>query len=182
MAKCTACNARKGKRKCKATGTIICSQCCGESRTPEKCDGCSFFANAQLNRNYTRVPYFTTGEMANSSELENVSQVIETALTDIWVADRAHVNDNTVSRLVELLLDHYHFNDSEPAMSDPVLKMWYPRLVERFETELNRVPAEKLVKVLAAVYRSIQRRTVGGSSYLNFISRYTNPDIDGWLP
>lgn len=182
MAKCTLCNARKGKRKCKATGTFICSQCCGESRTPKKCEGCSFFANAQVNRNYTSVPYFTIGEMANSSELENVSQVIETALTDIWMANRKDINDNMVLRLVELLLDRYHFNDGAPITTDSVQATAYSSLVGTVENELRRVPAEKLVKVLAAVYRSIQRRTVGGCSYLTFISRYTNPDIDGWLP
>ena len=47
--------------------------------------------------------------------------------------------------------------------------------------ELSRVPAEKLVKVLAAVYRSIQRRTIGGSSYLEFVSRFTGVGFDNRL-
>jgi len=38
---------------------------------------------------------------------------------------------------------------------------------------LETVPAEKLVKVLAAVHRSIHRRTNGGSSYLEFANRFT---------
>jgi len=35
MAKCAACNLRKGKRNCPASGSVICSQCCGDKREKE---------------------------------------------------------------------------------------------------------------------------------------------------
>jgi hypothetical protein len=133
--------------------------------------GCSFYKDASVSRNYRQVPYFTTAEMANSLELEGISDVIEAALCRVWAADGENVNDRTVSRLVEMLLDRYHFNDTE-ALSDPVLTVGYQRLARTVKDELGGVPAEKLVKVLAAVYRSIARRTNGGSHYLEFVSQF----------
>ncbi len=173
MAKCTICNSRKGKRKCKATETFICSQCCGESRSPEKCEGCSFFKNASDNRNYRKLPYYTIQEMADSPKKEQIAMVIETSLHDVWMANKQNVNDMTALRLVEMLLDKYYFNDSEPRSDDPALAAGYELLAERIGEELAQVPAEQQVKALGAIYRSIQRRSVGGCSYLHFISRFT---------
>ena len=172
MAKCTLCNSRKGKRKCKASDTFICSLCCGESRNQEKCEGCSFFKGAG-GRNYRKVPYYTTLEMTNNPELEILSSVIETALCKVWQADPYRVTDRTVTALVELLLDQYHFNDTPPTLTDPVVAPAAQLLMEILERKLPPVSAQTLVKVLTAVHRSIQRRTVGGCSYLEFISQFT---------
>ena len=167
MAKCTVCDSRKGKRRCKTMETFICSPCCGEIRSQEKCAGCSFCKDASANRNYRLVPHYSTEEMANSPELEDISEVIETALCRLWAADDKNVNDRTVSRLVEILLDRYHFNDAE-ALSDPMLTAGCQLLVRTIKYELGGV--------LAAVHRSIQRRTSGGSSYLAFVSQFTGLD------
>lgn len=96
MAKCTVCNSRKGKRKCKATETIVCSLCCGESRTEEKCSGCSFSKSAAATRNYRSVPYYSTQEMADESELESIADVVELSLCQIWLNDHQRVDDRTV--------------------------------------------------------------------------------------
>lgn len=173
MAKCTICDSRKGKRKCKASDTFICSLCCGETRDQEKCEGCSFFRSARASRNYRNVPHYSTEVMAASTELENIADVIESALCLVWVEDRGNVNDRTAARLVELMMDRYHFNDGAQTITDPVLAAGHQLFSRTIERKLSHVPAEKLVRVLAAVYRSIQRRTVGGCSYLNFVSRFT---------
>lgn len=173
MAKCTVCNSRKGKRKCKATDSFICSQCCGESRTPEKCDGCSFFKSASANRNYRKAPHFTTQEMADSPEKEKIALTIEVALTDIWLADKENVNDATVRRLVEMLLDNYHFGDTDMTVNDPILTAGYMLLCQRIKEELPHIPPEKLIQALGAIYRSILRRSAGSCGYLNFISQFS---------
>ena len=111
--------------------------------------------------------------MADFPELEGISDVIETALCRVWATGGGQVNDRTASRLVELMLDKYHFNDGESQIDDSVLAAGHQLFSRTISEELSRVPAEKLVKVLAAVYRSIQRRTIGGSSYLEFVSRFT---------
>lgn len=179
MAKCTICNSRKGKRKCKATETFICSLCCGESRTEEQCDGCSFFKSAAVTRNYRSVPHYTTEQMAVNQDLEDVANVIESTLCWVWVNDPQNVNDRTAARLVELMIDSYHFNDEAPQADSPVLENGFRLFVQNTGKTFAQLHSEEVVKVLAAVYRSIQRRTVGGTSYLQFVSQFTgiNPDV-----
>ncbi len=173
MAKCTICNSRKGKRKCQASGTFICSQCCGESRSEEKCSGCSFFSGGALRRNYRKIPYFTISEMESSGENERISMVIENTLSRIWNRDKSRINDRTAQRLVEMLLDYYHFGEKPAEMQDQVLSEGYQILLDEIAEELDQVSTEKRVKVLAAIYRSIQRHSTGGTTYLQFINRFT---------
>jgi hypothetical protein len=178
MTKCTICNSRKGKRKCKATETFICSLCCGESRTEEKCDGCSFF-KAVVARNYRSVPYYTTEQMAVNQDLESIAYVIESTLCRVWVNDHHNVDDGTVARLLELMIDKYHFNDERPLADSPVLAEGFRMFLHNTGKKFSQIHPEEVVKVLAAVYRSIHRRTIGGTSYLQFVSRFTgiNPGV-----
>ncbi len=173
MAKCTICNSRKGKRKCMATDSFICSQCCGESRSAKKCNGCSFFKGSSARRNYRRLPFFTIEQMECSPEKERIAMVVENKVSLIWNRNKAYVNDGTVQQLVEMLLDGYHFGEDPSTIDDPLLADCYRELYEEIEEELTDVTAEHLVMVLGAVYRSIQRRTNGGCSYLQFINRFT---------
>ena len=173
MAKCTVCDSRKGKRKCKSSGTFICSLCCGETREQEKCEGCSFILPVSASRNYRSVPYFTTEDMADSLELERIAENIETTLCRVWAADSENVNDRIVARLVEMMIDRYHFKDEKQPIMELAIDSAYQLLSQAVSKELKHVPAEKLVKVLAAVYRSIQRRSKGGSSYLEFVGHFT---------
>ena len=178
MAKCTICNSRKGKRKCKATETFVCSLCCGESRTEEKCDGCSFFKSA-ATRNYRSVPHYTTEQMAVNQDLEGIANVIESTLCRVWANDPHNVNDRAAARLVELMIDRYHFNDGTPQAYSPVLEEGFRLFSQNTEKTFSQLHSEEVVKILVAVYRSIQRRTVGGTSYLQFVSQFTgiNPGV-----
>ena len=179
MAKCTICNSRKGKRKCQATETFVCSLCCGESRTEEKCGGCSFFKSAAATRNYRSVPYYTTQEMADNPELEGIANVIESTLCRAWAGDSHNVNDRTAARLVELMIDRYHFGDEAPQADSPVLEEGFRLFLQNTGKTFSQLHSEEVVKILAAVHRSIQRRTVGGTSYLQFVSQFTgiNPSV-----
>ncbi|MFW8600227.1 hypothetical protein ACOHYD_01925 [Desulfobacterota bacterium M19] len=155
------------------TDTFICSQCCGQSRAIENCEGCSFYKDASANRNYRKVPYYTTEEMAANFDLEEISQVIETALCQVWASGGAVVNDRTAVRMIELMLNKYHFKEEEKPIKDSVESAAYHLFYQAIDRQLTAVPEEKLVKVLAAVYRSIQRRSNGSNSYLKFISQFT---------
>ncbi len=48
----------------------------------------------------------------------------------------------------------------------------YQALVSVIETELDEIPNDKLVKILAAIYKSLNRRTKGSREYLNFIHHF----------
>jgi len=111
--------------------------------------------------------------MEASGENERISMVIENSLSLIWNRDKRQVNDHTVQRLVEMLLDQYHFGEPQNTTNETVLADGYRTLQEEIAENLGQVPAEQLVKVLGAIYRSIQRRSSGGSSYLQFINHFT---------
>ncbi|MCP4627291.1 MAG: hypothetical protein GY850_27830, partial [bacterium] len=112
MAKCTICNSRKGKRKCLATDTFICSLCCGEYRTAEKCQGCSYYKKTESNRNYKSAPHFSLSVMSNLDSLQDQANVIESAFCRLDEELENDFYDKDAIRLAELLLDHYHFNDN----------------------------------------------------------------------
>ena len=153
--------------------------CCGGSRTEEKCDGCSFFKSAAATRNYRSVPHYTTEQMAVNQDLEDVANVIESTLCRVWANDPHNVNDGTAARLVELMIDRYHFKDGTLQEDSPVLEEGFRLFSQNTDKTFSQLHSEEVVKVLAAVYRSIQRRTVGGTSYLQFVSQFTgiNPDV-----
>jgi hypothetical protein len=111
--------------------------------------------------------------MADNPELESIADVVELSLCRIWVHDHQHVDDRTAARLVELMIDRYHFNDEKPRADTSVLEEGFRFFSQKIGEKLAYIHPEQLVKVLAAVYRSIQRRTVGGTSYLQFVSQFT---------
>jgi len=117
--------------------------------------------------------------MVASPDLERIADVIESALCQVWADDPQNVNDRTVTRLVELMIDRYHFNDQTLQADSPVLEKGFGMFTQSTGKTFSRLHSEEVVKVLAAVYRSIQRRTVGGTSYLQFVSQFTgvNPAI-----
>ncbi len=111
--------------------------------------------------------------MADNPDLENIANVVELSLCQIWESDRQHVDDRTAARLVELMIDMYHFNDDTPLVDTSVLEEGFRFFSQNIGNKLTHIPPEQLVKVLAAVYRSIQRRTLGGSNYLQFVNQFT---------
>ncbi|MCW5212055.1 hypothetical protein VU04_04005 [Desulfobulbus sp. TB] len=172
MAKCSICNVKKGKRKCKADNTLICSLCCGQSRNQEKCTGCSFYDNAGVSRNYRKVPFYGTQQMADSIELGNIANVVESVFRVLDVDSNKLFRDSEASKLLELFFDKYHFKDETLQFADAVQEDNYHMMLEACEKDLGTVSVEKLIQVMAAVYRSIQRRTDGSRRYLQFIEQY----------
>ncbi len=177
MAKCSICNSRKGKRKCMAEDSFVCSLCCGQSRTPDKCIGCSFYKNASHNKNYRKVPYYGTQQMSDSIGLQDISNVVEAILCKFDVEAKNEFKDKTALQLLELAFDKYHFNDSELSFSDSTLKIQFKRMLQTIDEDLSDTSKEQLVKVMASIYRSIQRRTTGGREYLTFAQQYVGARV-----
>ncbi len=176
VAKCATCDSRKGKRKCQANGAWICSQCCGEIRDPATCTGCSFFKSAAACRNYRKVPHFSTEQMSEDLDLQSIANVIESAFCtfDVELHD---FTDKKASQILEAFFDVCHFYQPEPSFTDPEVKGLYEKMVRIVGEALDDVPAEQLVGVMASIYRSIQRRTLGGRQYLSFVQQYVGPQI-----
>ncbi len=172
MAKCSICNSRKGKRKCAADNTFVCSICCGQSRTAEKCAGCSYYKDVSLIRNYRKVPFYSTQRMSDSSNLQDIANVIESILCQFDTEDENVFTDRQALQLLELAFDRFHFGDTEIKIEDYELKAKFEKMCQIIQTDLPDTSHEEVTKVFASVYRSIQRRTQGGREYLSFIQQY----------
>jgi hypothetical protein len=172
MAKCTKCNSRKGKRKCLATDTFICSLCCGESRTAETCQGCSYYKDPRLIRNYKSAPHFSLNMMSNLNSLQDQANVIESAFCSLDDELENNFNDNDAIRLAELLLDHYHFNDNELKFKNELEGDGFSFINSVIENDLKNISKEQIVKIIGTIYRSIKRHTSGRREYLDFIQQH----------
>jgi hypothetical protein len=172
MAKCSICHSRKGKRKCIADDTFACSICCGQSRTAKKCTGCSYYKEVLEKRNYRKIPFFSTQRMSDSSKLQDIANVIESSLCKFATEDENEFTDKQALQLLESLFDKFHFGDTEIRIEDYSSKTRFEKMCQIIQSDLSDASQEELIKVLAAVYRSIQRRTRGGKEYLSFIQQY----------
>lgn len=177
MAKCSICNSRKGKRKCMTDNFFVCSLCCGQSRNPDKCTGCSFYKNVSHNRNYRKVPFYGIQQMSNSMELQDISNVLESIICGFDIEKENEFTDKTASQLLELAFDKYHFQDSELSISSDELKIQFERMSQIIEQDLSDTPKDRLIKVMASIHRSIQRRTSGGREYLAFAQQYVGARV-----
>nr|MBF0222070.1 hypothetical protein [Desulfobulbaceae bacterium] len=110
--------------------------------------------------------------MSNSMVLPGISNVIESAIVQFYYDNDELVTDSDAARIVELLMDQYHFNDEEPRASDPLHTAGFDFLSLVIKGDLDDISEKELVKVLAAIYRSIQRRTDGRIEYINFVRNH----------
>lgn len=172
MAKCLICNAQKGKRLCILKEGLVCSLCCGTTRTLDTCGGCPHYQDPKLTRNYRQVPAFTPQMMNRDEDLNAISRVVESA---ICAFDRsAHeLSDPIALRIIELLIDKYHFMDPPTTFDSALLENGF-RLVEQLIAEdmAEDVSDETVTKVLGVIYRVATRRSSGKREYLDFIQKF----------
>ena len=169
MAKCFICNSRKGKRKCLACESFICSLCCGQTRTPDKCQGCSYFKNDRPKRKYKSLPCYTTRQMANNHNLQNNTDIIESTICKYDEANENALTDNMLKGIIERLLDKFHFKDDELLFSNKVEENGYLFLSETIKENLDDLSESEIVKIIVTVYRSVLRHHNESRAYLNFI-------------
>jgi hypothetical protein len=174
MAKCPVCNSRKGKRKCLIQDAFICSLCCGQIRTADKCEGCSYFKDAKAIRNYKHAPYFSLSRMKDDEELQDISEVIEAAICEFDERHHRTLDDKLVLRIIELLLDKYAFNDKEIAYQNDLEEQGFRFLDQTIEEKLKNKSSEDLTKIIGTVYRSVIRHTVRRREYLEFVRDFVN--------
>ena len=111
MAKCLICNSRKGKRQCLIADGLICSLCCGNTRTEATCSKCVFYQKPK--RRYEEVPRYSVSEMDGNMDLQSYGNAIEGALCAYDIETEGKLNDSDAIRIIELLIDKYHFQDQK---------------------------------------------------------------------
>jgi len=176
MAKCSICNSRKGKRKCLISGTMICSLCCGTSRSEDACMECAYYQKPK--RKYNEVPKFTTIQMENDTQLSDYSNVIEGALCSYDIELENKLQDGDAIKILELLLDKYHFSDTKMETNDPMLISGFQYVDEAIEKDMPQIDPETLVKVLGVIRFVANRRTKIGREYMSIIHQYVGQRIN----
>jgi hypothetical protein len=177
MSKCFICGSRKGKRKCAQGTSMVCSQCCGETRKRETCEGCAYFRDGTTTRRYLDVPRFSTQQMDSGMDLQTYANTIEGALC-LW--DHNHerrLTDHSALTVLEMLLDKYHFGDSEVSRTEEFLKEGVDMVVEAIDKDLGDVPIATIIRILGVIYFVARRRTQGQREYLGILLQYVGPRV-----
>jgi len=175
MAKCPICNLRKGKRKCLLTDSFVCSLCCGNTRTEEACSECGFYQKPK--RKYNEVPAYSASEMDGNMELESYGNSIEGALCAYDEENENKLSDHDAIRIIELLIDIYHFKDQGSKEESPLILNGAKHLESSINEDLSDVSNEVVVKILGVIRFVARRRTKTGREYMNIIHQYVGQRI-----
>ncbi|VAW89591.1 hypothetical protein MNBD_GAMMA18-1710 [hydrothermal vent metagenome] len=175
MAKCPICNSKKGKRKCIISNDFICSLCCGNIRKEETCLECTFYQKPK--RKYNEVPAYSTSEMSGNSELESYSNTVEGALCSYDIENGNKLRDSDAIRMIELLIDIYHFKDSQIEVDSQIIANGVKYLDDIIKGDLKDVDTETVVKILGVIRFVANRRTKSGKEYMKIIHQYVGQRI-----
>lgn len=108
--------------------------------------------------------------MDSNLQLQNISEIIERELCRF---DKGYVIvDETAKRIIERLLDKYHFRESPIVFENNFEKVGFVSVKNLIEKNRREIPDEVIVKVLGAILRSIKRHTNGKREYLDFIHHF----------
>ncbi len=160
MAKCPICNSKKGKRKCLLTDSFVCSLCCGHTRTEEACSKCGFYQKPK--RKYNEIPVYSASDMSGNPQLESYGNTIEGSLCTYDEKNENKLSDNDAIKIIESLIDIYHFNDQCSQKESPMILNGVKHLESSIKEDLNDVSNEVLVKVLGVIRFVARRRTKTG--------------------
>lgn len=177
MGQCARCH-RKAKRSCLLPEiSSICSICCGQVRRENTCYACVYYHPPV--RKYQKIPAYTPAKMDASFELQDISDVFESAICTYDAACSCQLKDPTAIRMIELLLDYYYFQDEIPRETDETVLQGFKAVIDSAEQNLTAAAREEIVKVLGAIYFVAVRRTRGGREYLDIIRRYVGVETGG---
>ncbi len=177
MARCPVCHSRKGKRQCLITNEFVCSLCCGETRKDDLCEDCVHYRSPKLRRKYHDIPGYSVPEMDANGELQGYGNIIESALCAFDRFSEHTLGDEVILRVLALLLDDYHFNDTDIVCEDKTVEEGYKRLVRAIEEDLPDISDEIITKIISTIYFVARRRTEGHREYLDFIHSYIGSRI-----
>lgn len=175
MAKCPICNSRKGKRKCLIADGLVCSQCCGNIRTEATCLECTYYQKPK--RKYSEVPSYSVSDMDGNMELESYGNSIEGALCAYDVENQGKLKDSDAIKIIELLIDKYHFQDQKLDQENDVIANGVNYVDKSIMEDMKDVEIDEIVKVLGVIRFVARRRTQIGREYMNVIHQYVGQRI-----
>ncbi len=180
MAKCPVCDSRKGKRQCVVANGLVCSLCCGTIRKEDSCLNCSYYQKPK--RKYNEVPSFTTNQIHESAELMGYSDAIEGAFYAYDIENNKTLKDADASKILELLIDKYHFKDAEINCDNPFLLAGFNFVDAAIGKDLADIDELVLVKVLSILNVVVKKLSKTGKEYMNVIHQYLGEKLASDTP
>jgi hypothetical protein len=144
--------------------------CCGQIRKEEACLGCSFFRKTEKNRSYGEVPSFSTHQMEANFDLQKYSNTIEGTISKLDSEANNAMNDGDAIKLLELLIDKYHFRDETPRLDGAFLEKSFQYMTDVVDSDLHDLPRDTLVKTLKVIHFVAKGRSQGGREYMKVIN------------
>jgi hypothetical protein len=115
--------------------------------------------------------------MDGNVELESYGNAIEGALCAYDVESQGALTDSDAIRIMELLIDKYHFQDESSDQEPPVAVGGYQFVDKCIMEDLEGVDREKIVKVLGVIRFVAKRRTRIGREYLDVVHQYVGQRV-----
>jgi len=168
MAKCSICNARKGKRPCELFPDVVCSSCCGEKRDAQ-CIGCEYCSEER--REYDRLERCSYNELANSDHLTPMAQLIEETIQDYDGETGKALKDHNVIEIIEKAIDHFWFNDSD-TLPENLVGVGSLKMIRNIVNENLHENSSELLRVLSAIRWNVLKRTNGNRNYIESTAQY----------
>ena len=109
--------------------------------------------------------------MEDDSDLQSVSNSIESALC-LWDQSlKCALTDDSALRVLEILLDRYYFKETTEIAEEPI-RTGCKMVLAAIRTDLSAIPEEILIKILGVIYFVAKRRARGGRDYFDVIHKY----------
>jgi len=115
--------------------------------------------------------------MDGNMELESYGNTIEGALCAYDIENGGKLNDSDAIRIIELLIDKYHFQSQQMDQEHPIVVNGVNYVDKSIREDLKDVRNEEIAKVLGVVRFVARRRTKIGREYMTVIHQYVGQRV-----
>jgi hypothetical protein len=115
--------------------------------------------------------------MDGNMELESYGNSIEGALCAYDLENGGKLNDSDAIRIIELLIDKYHFQDQQMDHEHQIVANGVNYVDKSIREDLKDVGTEEIVKVLGVIRFVARRRTKVGREYMTVIHQYVGQRV-----
>ncbi|NEV63799.1 hypothetical protein [Thiorhodococcus minor] len=105
-------------------------------------------------------------------DLQTYGNAIEGALCAYDMENDSTLSDNDAIRILELLIDKYHFKDQKTNDEREIVKNGVAFVDNAIDIDLKKVGDEEITKVLGVIRFVAKRRTKIGREYMSVIRQY----------
>jgi len=130
---------------------------------------------SEIKKNYNDVPAYSVSEMDGNMELEFFGDVIEGALCSYDIKVGNKLKDNDAIRIIELLIDRYHFKDQQIDTDSQIVTEGVNHVQKAVKKNLQEINNENIVKLFGVIRFVAKRRTKVGREYMDIIQKYVGP-------